>query len=286
MLTRAITGGVATVTVPDIKAASGPGSLCSSITSEQVKKSTAADATYGPSVSFDCTELGEHSVTLRVTQNDGQVQTCTRTVRITGAECDRSVVAWRSIREHDGLGDLGIELDAAASGNGMAGPTVETRNGGVRKVEIDFDGSITLLDGNSVICTAWTTLNGSLGTPGFYPPSQVSLLDADTMTVTFDAGVLPVEPTCLSITIEPAAIEETLSGSATCLVRTLEGDVSGDGALNLTDVIYSMLKINAIESAQNSPAFDVDLSGGNIAGGDMQRVKTGVSSPVKSALCP
>ena len=39
---------------------------------------------------------------------------------------------------------MSIELDPAATGNGVTGPSVETRSGGVRRFEVDFDRVIEL----------------------------------------------------------------------------------------------------------------------------------------------
>src|SRR6185436_14223504 len=61
----------------------------------------------------------------------------------------RSILAWRSLRTHTGGNQLPIVLNPTATGNGASGPTVETRgpsatNAGVRKVQVDFSGPVTL----------------------------------------------------------------------------------------------------------------------------------------------
>ena len=42
---------------------------------------------------------------------------------------------WRSVRPHAGSGNLPIECSATATGNGLSGPTVETRHGGIQRIE-------------------------------------------------------------------------------------------------------------------------------------------------------
>jgi hypothetical protein len=57
----------------------------------------------------------------------------------------RTVTQWRSVRTHSGSGELAIELDPDAGSACNPWPTVETRDGGIRKIELDFDQPVTLL---------------------------------------------------------------------------------------------------------------------------------------------
>lgn len=317
-----LSGNTALVNAGDVDNGSTGGSGCTSTLALAKGNQTAscASAAFSPSVSFGCYELGPQTVTLRVTQLDGQMACCTAIVTVTGPDADndgvadqcdncpntpnpsqsdrdndgtgdaceplRSIVAWRSVRDHTGTSGLAIALDAAATGNGPTGPTIETRTGGIQKIELDFDGPVTLVNGSGVTCTARVTTNGSMGPATPYPPSLVSMLDTDSMAILFDPGSLPADPACVTITVAPTTIGENLSDNASCNIRTLEGDVSGNGTVALTDVVYAMLKINALETASAKPAFDIDLSGGDIDMGDLQLIKAGVTSPVKAALCP
>ncbi|MFQ5501937.1 MAG: thrombospondin type 3 repeat-containing protein, partial [Phycisphaerae bacterium] len=82
---RTLTGGTVTVAAADVDGGSTPGSGCT-IASLQIRKTVGG--TFGPSVTFDCTELGPQSVTLRITQDDGQTSECTATVTVQDVDTD------------------------------------------------------------------------------------------------------------------------------------------------------------------------------------------------------
>jgi hypothetical protein len=199
----------------------------------------------------------------------------------------RSVTQWRSIRLHDGT-PRAIVLDAEASGNGLAGPTVETRgsasppgSGGIQQIELQFDGTITLLDPGQITVIGRTTTSGTLGDPVAYTPSSVSSTGS-TIVLTFSEGLLPDE-TCYTVTVNPAATQEVLLGDTNCMARALLGDTTGDGQITLSDVVWTGSKIGSSVSAD--VAHDVDLSD-SITGADMLAIKARVASPPRLALCP
>src|SRR4029079_11316229 len=123
----------------------------------------------------------------------------------------RTITQWRSVRTHSGVGELGIVLNPTASGNGNSGPTSETRDDGIQKIEVDFSGSVTLANPLNVTVTGYTTADGVMSGPSPYTPVSVSLVDGDTMGILFNEGVLPDE-SCYIITINPGTIVENLIG--------------------------------------------------------------------------
>src|SRR5205085_3877205 len=99
-----------------------------------------------------------------------------------------TIIAWRSVRPHTGAGDLSIVLDPTAAGDGLSGPTVETREGGIQKVLVTFDRPATLVNPPGITVIGQTTTNVTFGPPVSYPPASVTMLYSDTMQILFNTG--------------------------------------------------------------------------------------------------
>ena len=163
---------------------------------------------------------------------------------------------------------MSIELDPAATGSEVVS---ETRNGGVQRIEVDFDRVIEL--------TPEATFEAvDAGSGAIYPASGVSLVNDDkTLVIEFEPG-LP-DQACYRIDLAGNVVG--LAGDTDCLVRALAGDTNGDGYTNLTDMAQ-------VKSKDGQPAFpdnirfDVNLDGSvNLT--DMALVK---SLDGNSASCP
>src|SRR4030095_206951 len=98
-----------------------------------------------------------------------------------------------------------------ATGNGNSGPTSETRNGGIQKIEVDFDGPVTLANPSNVTVTGYITTAGVMGTPSLYTPTSVSMVDGDTLQILFNAGILP-DQGCYIITIGAGTMAQNIIG--------------------------------------------------------------------------
>ncbi len=188
-----------------------------------------------------------------------------------------TITGWRSMRTHTGLCALPIALNSTATGDGPTGPTVETRSGGIQRIEVEFSGDVSSPN--------LTYIDVSDGT-NTYVPSSVSTTD-NVLTINFPAtptaGFLPDEK-CYTITLNPGAVAETITGDANCKVRALVGDTTGNGELNLGDALFT--KVNYTQAASAKPQHDINLGGGNIDYNDMLVIKGGVTRPAKKALCP
>lgn len=192
---------------------------------------------------------------------------------------------WRSVRTHSGT-DLSIYLNATASGNGVSGPKTETRIGGIRRIELDLNGPAVLVNPGAVQVLGRTTTAGVMGGSVDYSGvATVGMVDERTMAISFNAGALPNE-SCYYINIA-GALENSagpLTGDIDVRVRSLYGDATSDGAVNLGDSLR--VKGNIGNTAASDPSQDVNVNGGNISLGDALAVKSQVSSPPKQALCP
>ncbi len=183
---------------------------------------------------------------------------------------DRSITHWRSVRTHGAGTDLSIELNPLATGNGSTGPTVETRQGGIQKIEVEFNGAVTLASAASITVTG----------PG--SPTYTASTTCNTLTINFTGGMS--DQACYTITIGPAALSQTVTGNTTCRIRSLQGDGTGNGSVNLGDAIYTKKKIG--QTADVFPNLDYNLTGGTIDTADMLAVKPLITSPPRKALCP
>ncbi len=158
-----------------------------------------------------------------------------------------SPVAWRSVRTHSSAGDLGIELDPAASGSAVVS---ETRQGGIQKIEVDFDGYIAHLPMGTIEAENLThggTIEAS---------SQYTINSGMTLVVEFDAG-LP-DQACYRINLAGDVLG--LKGDTDCLVKGLAGDTNGDNYTDLIDMAQVKSK-NGQPVVPDNIRFDVNLDG-------------------------
>lgn len=196
-----------------------------------------------------------------------------------------AVTGWRSVRSHSGLGALGIALNPTATGNGLSGPTVETRQGGILRIEVDFNSPVTL-SANPVAGVSVVGRTTSSGVPGAainYTPAAVQLSAPGTVALLFNAGQLP-DQTCYTITLGSGLITGALTGDTNVNVRSLTGDVIMNGEVNVGDLQSLKSKLNAAVGS-NVP-YDVNMTGGLINIGDALAAKQYVVSPTRKALCP
>ena len=168
-----------------------------------------------------------------------------------GDLCDPPILAWRSVRTHtNGIGlqnDLSIELDPAATGLHAFS---EPRNGGVRRIDVDFDRVIQLAPQATFEAV-------DTGSETGYPASGVSLDNGDmTLVIEFESG-LPDE-TCYRIDLAGKVVG--LAGDTDCLVSGLVGDTSCDLATNNTDKSQVASK-NGYSPFPDNIRLDVNLDG-------------------------
>ena len=171
-----------------------------------------------------------------------------------------SAVAWRSVRtHHSGVGvdvDLAIPLDPGRTGTEPDGPSAETRNGGIQRIEVDFDLPVRLAPEATIGIEDATT-----GT--VYPATSAELVNGDKMlAITFDPGVLPTEACYvldLAGTVE-AFPGVSLGDDTDCMVRSLVGDVNVDGSTNNTDKSW-VASLNGHPAWPDYIRFDVNLDG-------------------------
>lgn len=194
----------------------------------------------------------------------------------------RHVVQFRSMRTHSGLGALPIVLDAGASGNGSTGPTVETRLGGIQRLEIEFDGPITLALPGATTLLGRTTVAGTLNVPVAYLPSAVSVQSGNTLVLAFPPEALP-DATCYTLTVGAGTLVESLTGTLSAQVRALAGDLNASGDVNLGDTLAAKAWAN-VPVAQ-CPACDVNLTGGAVNMGDLLAIKE-LATQAGTVMCP
>jgi hypothetical protein len=196
----------------------------------------------------------------------------------------RTVNQWRSVRSHRRLGPLSIVLAPAATGNGSTAPSVENRGIpalglGVTTLEVDFDGPVSLAHPENVAVTCWPTVDGVIGAGNALAP-RVTMKNATTMSI--DLAGVP-DGSCLRVAIGPDTIAGFLIGDIDCAVRSLAGDVNGDGEVTLADL--AVIKANISEDPSVNPRLDLTLDGFiNLV--DMALAKSRMTPPSRRALCP
>jgi hypothetical protein len=184
-------------------------------------------------------------------------------------------IAWRSVRNHTGLGPLAIVLNPLATDGSVIS---ETRRGGIQLIEVDFDQAVALTNPAGITMTDWPG--------GFsYAPTSVTLVDADTIAIGFAAGLLP-DMNCyridLDTCVQSMAAGLPLAGDTDCWVRALIGDVNNSGVVTATDVSFVKSKVGQNPALPGNARFDVNLSG-TINATDMSLVKSRVPN---AAACP
>lgn len=200
-----------------------------------------------------------------------------------------SITQWRSVRTHSSVGPLNIVLNPTGTGNGTSGPTVETRSGGIRRIEAAFSGPIALNSPAGVTVVGRANLAGVMGPPVAYTPSSVSVSGGSTLTIDFAAspapGFLP-DQTCYTIVIGPTTLAQSIIGDNDVSVRALVADTTGNGDVALGDTLATKARVTTPTTAVSAPHHDVNLTGGNINLGDTLFVKSQVTSPPHRAFCP
>ncbi len=188
--------------------------------------------------------------------------------RISLATC-RTITQWRSVRSHNGIGELAIVLNPTATGNGTAGPRVETRQGGIQKVDVVFDGTVTLGNASNITVTG----------PG--SPTFTASTAGSTLTIDFTGGI--TDGSCYTITIGPGTLTQTIDGDNDCMVREGVGDTTGNGTVNLGDILFT--KTRFTQPATDNPQHDIELSG-TIDSADTLAIKGVITTPPHQVLCP
>ncbi len=162
-----------------------------------------------------------------------------------------TITEWRSIRTHaNGVGELKIVLDPLAAGNGPGGPTVETRGGGIQKIQVDFDMPAVLS------APALISITSDAGGTSYVPTTALMISPA-TLEMTFAAGLLPDEK-CYKMDLAGAITG--LIGDTDCNVRSLIGDVNGSGSVEIVDVFFVKSK-NGQVVTEALARFDINTSG-------------------------
>jgi subtilisin family serine protease len=182
---------------------------------------------------------------------------------------------WRSVRTHGSTGEWPVDLDPSATGNGTCGPTVEPRQYGIQKVEVDFNHPIQITGMIEAEDVATNTM---------YSAASVSIVNGSTLVVQFNSGVLP-DRKCYRINLagkvgsDPEGL--AMAGDTDCLIRSLTGDVNGDGATDLADMNSVKSELGVPVTAETAN-FDVTVDG-MITKSDLAFVK---SLNGTSATCP
>src|SRR5690606_5779517 len=154
---------------------------------------------------------------------------------VVGAATSAHITGWQSVRSHGAAGELALPLNPAAVGPGSAGPTVESRQGGVQRIRVTFDREVTLVNPFGVTVTGRTTVGEVVQEPVSYVPALV-MSSATSLDIAFAPGMLP-DATCYTISLAADTVSPALGGNREVRVRSLAGDVTGDGEVNLTDVL-------------------------------------------------
>lgn len=123
--------GIAVVCAPDVDAGSTPGSACT-LTSREVARGNVSctASSFGSCAVFSCADIGTQTVTLRVTQSDGQKACSTATVTVQNGDSDS-----------DGISNCldGCPSDPAKTAPGICGC-------GAADIDSDSDGLEDCLD--------------------------------------------------------------------------------------------------------------------------------------------
>jgi hypothetical protein len=206
----------------------------------------------------------------------------THYVAVVGA----GVTSWRSVRTHGGT-PQSIVLDASASTvNGITGPTSESRQNGIQRIEVDFNVPVTVANAGMITVTGRTTsAGGVLGPQIVYLPTSITSVSAATIAITFPVtpavGHLP-DQTCFTITLGSGLTNPVITGDLDVNVRSLLADTTSSGDITLSDAVA--VKSRYGNALSTDARFDVDLSGA-INNLDAVAAKNRVASPSRKALC-
>lgn len=200
------------------------------------------------------------------------------------APAEVSVVRWRSVRSHSGIGPLSIELNSTATGNGVSGPTIETREGGVQRIEVDFSAPVTL----SADPLAGVALSGAHTLFSLEPatnivPAGVEAVGSSTIAIFFPQGLR--DCMCYTLTLGDGLLTTPIAGDRDVRIRALTADANEDGQVRREDALF--LKTRLSTSVVNAPKYDVNLTGGSVNLGDVIfAAGRYIDAPTRRALCP
>lgn len=184
------------------------------------------------------------------------------------------VIGWRSLREHTGIGELSIDFSPGTSVKS------ETRNGGIKKIAIDFDRAAYLVpDGCPPTIQNLTTLE--------YVTLDAVYFNADKTTLFIDVSTqtLPDE-TCYRVSIA-GAVKSMWSGCdpdvTQSAIRGLVGDVNSSGEVTTGDMAIVKMMVQQQEPVTDATAlYDINCSG-EMTTGDSALVRMRIGN---SASCP
>ncbi len=163
---------------------------------------------------------------------------------------------WQSISDH-GAESYAIDLDTGFDSNGEYGPAVETREGGIQKIQVEFDRAITLLNPSAI------DISDGINS---YSPDSVTLENDDSLLVMTFTGGLPGQ-NCYTIdlngsvpTVDDIDNDGCYDDFLLCQVRSLVGDVSGDGIVNQDDEDL-MMEHWGEPTGEDTAMFDLNRDG-------------------------
>lgn len=183
----------------------------------------------------------------------------------------RKITSLRSVRTHALAGAMPILLSTVDV-------NTETR-GGIRRIEADLDIPVASVNPARVDVTAG---------PASYVPESV-MLSQDKQMVILTFAELPgdhylPDGQCYTITLASDMVVPALDSPVTVSIRSLAGDTTGNGTINLGDVLY-IQRFTGEEVNAGTALFDVNLDE-MITTMDMLVVKDGVTSPPLQVACP
>lgn len=204
-----------------------------------------------------------------------------------GDACEnRTIVSWRSLRSHTGAFEIGLPLNPTADGDGPNGPTSESRDKGIQRIEVVFDGPVSINNIEGVSVVGFSPIFVLLQPAAVYTPSSVALRDPSTLIIDFPLDIetgygLP-DGGCYTITLSPGLINEQLTGDRDVKVRGLFVDANSDGMVDYNDVLE--IKSFVGQPSQNAPQADINLSDGVVNVGDTIRAAFEAMEP-RQAIC-
>ena len=183
-------------------------------------------------------------------------KTSARFARWAPVEPTAEINQWRSSRYHGGSigGELAVRIDASATTGRRI--TTETRQGGIQKVVIDITGSQ-----DSELKLEGQVITEEVGGSGFtYAAAHQTLThDGDssyTLVLEWPEGL----PDQQCYRIDLGANIACLKGDTDILIRSLTGDVTGDGIVDSADLLEAKSRISRPVMPDHI-ALDVNIDG-------------------------
>jgi hypothetical protein len=151
------------------------------------------------------------------------------------------ILGWSSVRDCGGVPSP-IALDPAAVGGNVS---TETRNGGVQKIVVDFDGDVS-----------GSYEEGHISLTGGLTLVDENLINGNQSLEIIVSG--STNGSCYVIDITGAVLLAA-GQDPNCAVRVLEGDVNNDGTTNLIDMAFVKSKNGQVLGGNER--FDVNCDG-------------------------